>query len=279
MLQVQAHKSDNSSATGAGIDLCHSSCTLFQGGSLEYFLGQVKDWTDQHTSEVVTLLIVNSDGLPATQFAQAFQSTGLADRMWTPSDGNYNLTRTEWPTLGSMVDSGKTVVGFLATGADLQNVDYLLDEFVNMWENPYDQTSTPFNCSIDRIGETVSDPTSIMYVSNQFLDKDFAGIFTTPDVDAIGTTNSLDTTLSTSDACAAAHQTYPNFILTDYSTTPDYDVQRAVAQMNGVSYTPPAGSDADSSSAAAALAHQPPANMGMALVALSAAALSFTALL
>lgn len=207
------------------------SCELFQGGSLEYSLDQVKAWTDEHTSDIVTLLIVNSDNLPASQFAQAFQNSNLTDKMYAPSDGNFNRTKDEWPTLGQMVDSGKTMVAFLATQANTSSVPYLLDEFVNMWENPYGQVSIPFNCSVDRIGETVSSSSSIMYVSNQFLDQELLGI-KVPDTDALDTTNSQNTTLSTSQQCASQHSSYPNFILTDYSTEGDYGVLRAVAQVS-----------------------------------------------
>jgi hypothetical protein len=260
MLQSQAHKSTNTSATGAGIDLCHTSCSLFQGGALEYYLGQVKTWTDNNPNEVVTLLIVNSDGLPASQFAQAFASVGLSDKMYAPSTGT--LTRYQWPTLSSLIDSGKTVVGFLTSQADSSTVPYLIDEFSNMWETPYDQSSVPFNCSIDRIGSGVSDPTSIMYLSNQFRDTDLFGSnsgISTPDTANIVSTNSVQTTLQSSDTCASEHNSvYPNFILTDYSTTANYDFLRAVAEINGVSYTAPTtgsssgGSSGGSSSSSSA---------------------------
>jgi hypothetical protein len=249
MLQSQAHKSSNTSATGAGIDLCHSECSLFQGGAIEYWLSQVKSWVDANPNEVITLLIVNSDTLPASQYAQAFQSTGLASKMYTPNAAS--LTKQQWPSLGSMIDSGKTVVGFLSSGADTSSVPYLLDEFSNIWETPYDQTSVPFNCSIDRIGGSVSgSPQNLMYISNQFRALSLFGgnEITTPDVADIGSTNSASTTLSSSDTCASEHGTYPNFILTDYSTVPNYDFPRTVAQMNGVSYTAPQQSSTSSGS-------------------------------
>ena len=90
-------------------------------------MGQVKSWVDANPTEVVTLLIVNSDGSPPSKFAQAFESTGLVSKMYQPSSGT--ISRNSWPTLGSMVDSGRTVVGFLSTEADFQSVNYLLDEF------------------------------------------------------------------------------------------------------------------------------------------------------
>lgn len=207
------------------------SCSLFQGGAIEYWLGQIKNWTDANPTEVVSLLIVNSDGIPPATFATAFNSTGLADKMYVPASGT--VTKTSWPTLGTMVDSGKTVVGFLTTEANYNSVDYLLDEFSNIWEDPYDQTVYPFNCSIDRIGEGVTDSSSLMYLSNQFLDtSSLGGELTLPDTGALGTTNSISGTLSTSETCASEHGSYPNFILTDFSTVPDYDLMRAVAEVS-----------------------------------------------
>ncbi|UZJ52702.1 hypothetical protein CBS101457_002022 [Exobasidium rhododendri] len=251
MLQSQAHKSTNSTPTGVGIDLCHTSCSIFQGGAIEYWLGQIKNWTDANPTEVVTLLIVNSDGLAPSTFATAFNSTGLADKMYTPTSAT--VTKSSWPTLGTMVDSGKTIVGFLTTEANYTSVDYLLDEFSNIWENPYDQTTYPFNCSINRIGEGVTDSSSLMYISNQFLDSSsLGGLLVTPDTAALNTTNSISGTLSTSGTCASEHGTYPNFILTDFSTVPDYDLLKAVAEMNGVTYTatgPPSSTSSSSSSA------------------------------
>jgi hypothetical protein len=88
-------------------------------------LTQIKDWTDANPNEVVTLLIVNSDGVSPTTFASAFDSVGLTSKMYTPSSGT--ISKSSWPTLGSMIDSGKTVVSFLTTEADYNTVNYLID--------------------------------------------------------------------------------------------------------------------------------------------------------
>lgn len=231
MLQSQAHNSTNTTRTGAGIDLCHTSCDLFQGGAIEYWLGQIKNWTDANPNEVVTLLIVNSDGLSPSQFDLAFQSTGLIDKMYSPTSAT--ISKTDWPTLGTLIDSSKTVISFLTTEANYNSIPYLLDEFSNLWETPYDQTVYPFNCSIDRIGRGVTDSSDLMYISNQFLDNSlFDGQIVTPNTGALETTNSISGTLSSSDTCASEHNSYPNFILTDYSTVPDYDLMRAVAEVS-----------------------------------------------
>lgn len=266
MLQSQAHKSTNSTITGAGIDLCHTSCSLFQGGAIESWLSEIKNWSDSNPTEVVTLLIVNSDSLPASQFDSAFQSTGLSSSMYSPALAT--IPKTDWPTLGTLIDAKTPVVGFLTLEADHLSVPYLLDEFQNIWETPYDQTAYPFNCSIDRIGQGVTDSSSLMYISNQFLDSSYLdGSILVPNKDALGVTNSIQGTLSSSDTCASEHASFPNFILTDFSTVPDYDLMKAVAQvsphclcprsapcslwsvqMNGVGYTAPTASSSSSSS-------------------------------
>lgn len=51
------------------------------------------------------------------------------------------MALNDWPTLGAMIDSGKRVVVFLDNGAESGSVPYLMDEFTNMWEDPYSELS------------------------------------------------------------------------------------------------------------------------------------------
>lgn len=195
--------------TGAGIDLCHTSCDLFQGGSLEYYLGQVKSWVDDNPNEVLTILIVNSDGLPPSQFAQAYTSTGLDSKSYVPTDAS-QTGRYNWPTLGNIIDGGKTVVTFITNTEADSTYNYLLPEFSYIWENPYDQTSTPFDCSVNRIGSGL-DSSNLMFLSNHFLDQNvtFLGFnFVTPKIDELDTTNSAQ---SIESGCPN-----PTFVLVDY---------------------------------------------------------------
>ncbi|KDN38566.1 PLC-like phosphodiesterase [Tilletiaria anomala UBC 951] len=244
MLQAQAHKSPNATS-GSGIDLCHTDCQLFNGGSLEAWLGSVKTFVDANPNEVVTLLLVNSDGLPASTFAKAYQSTGLDANSWQPSGGESAIARNAWPTLGSMIDSRKTVVSFLASGADVSSVPYLLPEFSSIWENPYNQLTVPFNCSVDRIGVGQA-ASNLMYLINHFKDLSAFGSSTIvyPDKGNLSTTNSEQSILSDANNCAAtspgASGNYPTFILLDFYDTPSQAPFKAAAQMNGIQYKPAA---------------------------------------
>ncbi|CDR99086.1 hypothetical protein, partial [Sporisorium scitamineum] len=236
LLQVQAHNSSNSSS-GSGIDLCHSSCSLEIGGTLESYLSKVKSWVDSNPNDVITLLIVNSDDLPVSHFATAFQSAGLASKAYSP--GTAALSKTSWPTLGSLIDSGKTVVVFIDNSADVSSVPYILPHFQNTWENPYDQTSTPFNCSVDRINSG-SSPSNLMYLINHYLDSSFNFFGTNiliPNTAQLSTTNSYASIMTDANNCASLHgSAYPTYVLTDFYDVGNGSVFQAAARMNGVQY-------------------------------------------
>jgi hypothetical protein len=76
------------------------------------------------------------------------------------------MKRSEWPTLGEMINTRKKVVVFMDKGAD-GSVDFILPQFsmvcpllechenaVNtcqLWEPPYSSTDPTFPCRVDRI--------------------------------------------------------------------------------------------------------------------------------
>ncbi|KAF8203003.1 PLC-like phosphodiesterase [Pholiota molesta] len=160
MLQMQAH---NQSGV---IELCHTSCSLFDGGSLQDYLTTVKQWLDANPNEVLTLLIVNIDNLSPSNYDTVFKAVGLDTVSYAPP--NSPVPHTGWPTLGSLIDSGKRLLTFLDNGADFTAVPYLLDEFTNIWESEFDVVDPSFNCAVNRTHAT--DPTTQMYLINHFLD-------------------------------------------------------------------------------------------------------------
>ncbi|SAM84920.1 uncharacterized protein UBRO_05886 [Ustilago bromivora] len=251
LLQVQAHKSTNSTS-GSAIDLCHSSCQLENGGTLESYLTEVKSWVDSNPNDVITILIVNSDDQPASSFATAFESTGLSSKAFAPSPGAAALAKNAWPSLGSMIDAGKTVVTFIDNSADVSSVPYILSHFQNTWENPYNQISVPFNCTVDRINSG-SSPTNMMYLVNHYLDSTF-NLFGTnvfvPNTAQIATTNGYNSIMTDADNCASMHgSSYPTYLLTDFYDQGNGSVFQAAAAMNRVAYVAkPIGNATKSSS-------------------------------
>ena len=128
--------------------------SLVDGGTLTSYLQAVATWVNAHPTEgessceshppsyidttVITLVIVNSDDLPPTSFSSAFQTAGLVSKMYSPPSATLSIT--QWPTLGSLVDAGTTVVAFMDQKADFTSVPWLIDEFSNMWEDPYSES-------------------------------------------------------------------------------------------------------------------------------------------
>lgn len=263
MLQAQTHTTNSSS--GSGIQLCHTSCSLLDGGTLEAWLGQVKSWAEANPTEVLSLLLVNQENISPSKFATAFNSSGVTPLVYQPS-GKMS-SKEQWPTLGSMIDSRARIVTYLSAGAD-ESVPWLQSEFDTMWETPYDQTSTPLNCSIDRKGAGTT-TNGQMYLVNNYKDQSIAGLLA-PDKSSAVSINSETSVKQTADSCAAGagHGAYPNFILIDFvgegNSSAWQGPFQAAAQMNSIKYSAPTVANTSSSSSSPASSHAPSSSSRMA---------------
>jgi len=229
MLQMQAH---NLSGT---IQLCHTSCSLFNGGTLQSYLQSVQSWMTSNPNDVVSLLIVNSDGFKPTDYDTVFKAVGLNTLSYSPPSANISVG--SWPTLGSLIDSGKRLVTFMDAGADFTSVPYIIDEFTNVWETAFDVTDTSFDCNVNR---TKGDPSTQMYLINHFLDQVLLGQ-PAPDPEAANVTNGVSGTGSLGlqvQTCAAANGRNPNFMLVDFYEFGGGSVFEVAATANGVTYDP-----------------------------------------
>jgi hypothetical protein len=103
-LQAQTHSKDG------GIEMCHTSCLELDVGSLNSYLSPIKTWLDGNPNEVLTLLLTNGDAIPVAQFASVFAGLGLDRYAYAPGT---KLAMDQWPTLQSMIDSGKRLVVFM----------------------------------------------------------------------------------------------------------------------------------------------------------------------
>ncbi|KAI0275056.1 PLC-like phosphodiesterase [Gloeopeniophorella convolvens] len=229
MLQMQAHNQ------GGTIQLCHTSCSLFNGGTLQDYLQSVKSWMDSNPNDVVSLLIVNSDGFKPTDYDTVFKAAGLDSLSYAPPSASVPVG--SWPSLGSLIDSGKRLVTFMDAGADFTSVPYIIDEFSNMWETAFDVTDPTFDCNVNR---THGDPTTQLYLINHFLDKIVLGQ-PAPDTDAANVTNAVTGVGSLGQqvqTCVAANGRNPNFMLVDFYEYGGGSVFQVAATANGVTYNP-----------------------------------------
>jgi hypothetical protein len=181
--------------------------------------------------QVLTLLIVNVNHFAPTAFDTVFRAVGLDTVSYRPTAAV--TTVSDWPTLGSMIDSGQRLVTFLDFGADFTSVPYIIDgthvspglvifinfnntfaEFTNIWETVFDATDTTFDCLVNRSN---GDSSTEMFLINHFLDTIVLGE-PTPDIASLNKTNavsgagSLGTQVNT---CITTQGRPPNFLLVD----------------------------------------------------------------
>ncbi|KAF9649694.1 hypothetical protein BDM02DRAFT_1761780 [Thelephora ganbajun] len=245
LLQMQAHENSGD------IYLCHTAWIIQWGNSaqlpqdryettydfhLTYNLRYaVQTWMDAHPEDVVTLLIVNSDNLAATQFASVYVAAGVDSMSYSPKSAS--LSASSWPTLGSLIDAGTRLVTFLSTTASFDTVPYLIDEFSNVWETPFNTVdNTTFQCKRDR---GTGDTSSSMYLINHFLDTLVLGN-PIPDVVNANLTNAANGTGSLGEevaVCGGLYNRYPNFLLVDYYEYGGGSVFQVAATANRVTYT------------------------------------------
>jgi hypothetical protein len=158
--------------------------------------------------------MVNSDGLKPTDYAPVFEAAGIASMAYSPPTAT--LPAADWPTLGSMIDSGKRVVVLMDYDADFDSVPYIINHFLNVWETAYDVTDTTFDCNVNR---TKGDTSTQMYLINHFLDKYVLGQVV-PYKEQANVTNGVSGVGSLGQqvqTCVADHGRNPNFMLVDVS--------------------------------------------------------------
>ncbi|KAI0446053.1 PLC-like phosphodiesterase [Xylaria telfairii] len=213
LLQVQVHDLSGT------IEMCHTTCGLLDAGPLQDWLGDIKLWMDSNPNEVVTLLIVNSDGNDVKEFGSIFESSGISKYGYTPSGNG-------WPTLQSMISANTRLVTFIASITASSTYPYLLSEFDYVFETAFEVTSlSGFNCTIDRPKSQSSAASALsaglLPLMNHFADKDLGSSITIPDVDNIATTNSPSTTTTGAlglhaQTCRTQWGLRPTFILVDF---------------------------------------------------------------
>lgn len=229
---MQAHSNNGT------IQLCHTVCSLYDGGNLGDYLGQVKTWMNANPNDVVTLLIVNSDNLAASEYDAIFQAAGVNTMSYAPPTAS--LPQGGWPTLGALIDAGTPLVTFLTTTASFSSVPYLIDEFTNIWETAYDVTDPTFDCNVNR---TNGDPSTQMFLINHFLDESFIGLsgVPVPDRAQANVTNGVSGPGSLGAQVATCVNDYgrnPNFLLVDFYEYGGGSVFQVAATANGVDYNP-----------------------------------------
>ncbi|CAA7264433.1 unnamed protein product [Cyclocybe aegerita] len=225
-LQGQAHIENGQ------LQFCHTSCALFDGGLVVDYLRKVKTFLDANPYEVFTFIFTNPDSASVQNvWKPAFDAAGITPLAYVPP--SRRMRRSDWPTLGQLIDANKRVIVFLDGGAAIsgQTVDFILPQFEMIWEDPFSPTNSNFPCSIDRTSGPLSNDDH-MHLINHNLNAVIFGSVLIADFANAQRTNSLDSILAHANGCAPLSQgRAPNFVLLDF-----IDVgatKQAVDRLNG----------------------------------------------
>ncbi|KAG8774606.1 hypothetical protein FRC16_005050, partial [Serendipita sp. 398] len=165
-LQAQSHMKDGV------LHFCHTSCLLFDGGSVLSYLQKVKGFMDSHPFEVFTFVFTNPERVsPKAVWSPLFEQSGLASMAYVPP--HLPMKATEWPTLGEMIQTGKRLVVFMDYGSNPAEVSYILPQFDHIWEPPFSSTDPNFPCRVDRISGPLSSQDHMFMINHNLNVKVF----------------------------------------------------------------------------------------------------------
>ncbi|KAL7821648.1 PLC-like phosphodiesterase [Trichoderma aethiopicum] len=243
LLQAQVHHENGT------LRLCHTSCGLLDAGPLESWLARINDWVAGHPSDVVTILLVNSDNADVSQFAAAYQQSGLSKFGYVPpsTSDDDDAAIAEWPSLRAMIAKNTRVVSFITNIKASTASPYLLPEFDYVFETPFTVLSLDgFNCTVDRPSDAgtanAAFAKGFMGLVNHFKDEEITAGINIPDTENIALVNSP----GTSDAgnlgqhiqqCNDQWNHRPTFVLVDFwdkgSTVKAADDSNGISQASG----------------------------------------------
>jgi hypothetical protein len=215
LLQAQSH----TNSLDGQLHFCHTSCALFDGGTVVNYLKTVKTWLDANPNEVLTLLFTNPEGQSvSTVWKPAFDAAGITPMAYVPP--SVPMKNSDWPTLGELIDSDKRVVVFLDSDADPSSVNFILPEFEMIWETPFSVTDSTFPCSVNRTSGPLA-TADHSYMINHSLNINIipigAGVIISDPEDA-PTTNSVASIVANVNKCVplSGANRNPQFLLLDF---------------------------------------------------------------
>lgn len=240
-LQGQMHWADNDTVP----HFCHTTCSLLDAGRITDWLVKVTNWVAANRYDVVTILLENGNYSSPDKYVPYINQSGILDYIYTPPYEPMNITT--WPTLAEMIIYNTRVVMFLDYEANQTAYPWLIDEFSNMWETPFDPTNQSFPCTIDRpAGLSTEDGKNRLYLTNHNLNAEISILGTSvliPDVSQLNQTNNVTGFGSlgvTANSCRDVYDRPPNVLNVDYyNIGGSYDsgaVFQVAAAMNNVTY-------------------------------------------
>jgi hypothetical protein len=228
---------------GTAPHFCHTSCDLLDAGPITDWLRTVKDWVASHPYDVVTILLGNGNYSTPDKYVPAIEDSGITQFVYTP--GVIPMANNDWPTLGQLILSGQRVIMFMDYMANQTAYPWLLDQFSQMWETPFDPVNTAFPCTVQRPPElSPEDAKRRLYMMNHNLNAEVSLLgqsLLVPAVSSLNVTNAVEGPGSLGMAannCRSDWGRAPNVLNVDYYNYGDYpgSVFEVAARMNNVTF-------------------------------------------
>jgi hypothetical protein len=222
---------------------CHTSCDVLDAGPITDYLGTVKTWVDNHPYDVVTILLENGNYSNVESYVPFIEETGLVPYAYIPPKIPMGID--DWPTLASMIIQGKRVVIFMDYDANQTAVPWILDEFSQMWETPFDPTNRSFPCTVQRPPNlAINDAQNRLYMVNHNLNYEISLLgnsLLVPSIPLLNVTNSNGTEFGmlglNAEQCNETYAYPPKFLNVDYYNVGNGSVFEVAAKYNNVTYT------------------------------------------
>ncbi|KAK3370240.1 PLC-like phosphodiesterase [Podospora didyma] len=235
---------------------CHTTCNLLDAGPITQWLTTVKDWVAAHPYDVVTILLGNGNYSTPDHYVKYIESTGILKYIYTPPVAPMSLDK--WPTLATMILSGQRVIMFMDYMADQKKYPWLIDQFSQMWETPFDPTNQSFPCTVQRPPDLkAADAKKRLYLMNHNLNVEVSLLGAQVMVPAISSLNQTNNVTgygslgSAASNCRNDWDRAPTILNVDYYNYGGYpgSVFEVAAQMNNLTYNRPCcGTGANASS-------------------------------
>jgi hypothetical protein len=222
---------------------CHSACDLLDAGPITEWLTEVKDWVADHPYDVVTVLLGNGNYSRPEQYVPYIESTGILRYVYTPP--KIPMARDDWPTLAEMILTGQRVVMYLDYDTNQTAFPWLMDEFSQMWETPFDPLDQAFPCTVQRPPDlSPEDIRKRMYIMNHNLNVEVSLLGSSimvPAVTQLNVTNGVTGFGSmglAANNCRSDWGYPPSVLNTDYYNLGPYpgSVFEVAAMINNVTY-------------------------------------------
>ena len=233
-------------ANGTVPHFCHTSCDLLDAGPIADWLTRVRKWVDGHPYDVVTILLGNGNYSTPDLYAPYIEQSGLLKYAY---EAPYlPMALDDWPTLEQLILRGKRVIMFMDYMADQKKYPWLLDEFSQVWETPFDPQDPKFPCTVQRPPDLSTEAAKDrLYLMNHNLNVEFnvfGAQILVPNVALINDTNAANGSGSlglAANNCPSDWGRAPNFLNVDYYNygKPPGSVFEAAARVNNVTYNRP----------------------------------------